>query len=186
MSSAGRGRLLPVHLLDRAVAVLAADRHLLLHAARDLGAGLVRVPAVDVVARVAVDAGEPRVAVGEREEGVVEPGALPRRAAVALEAVVGVVARDVVRRAVELGRVAREAVRRDRAEVVARVALRAGEGRAEAPLQEMRRVGADVVFTPYNITGYRLAQALLRPQVSGWATASSLSMATPPSGARSI
>ncbi|MBI4873258.1 MAG: potassium channel protein [Acidobacteria bacterium] len=43
------------------------------------------------------------------------------------------------------------------------VSARAGEEEAE---KKLRRVGADVVFTPYNITGYRLAQALLRPQVS--------------------
>jgi voltage-gated potassium channel len=43
------------------------------------------------------------------------------------------------------------------------VAARAGEEEAE---QKLRRVGADVVFTPYSITGYRLAQSLLRPQVS--------------------
>jgi voltage-gated potassium channel len=43
------------------------------------------------------------------------------------------------------------------------VAARAGEQEAE---QKLRRVGADVVFTPYSITGYRLAQSLLRPQVS--------------------
>ncbi len=43
------------------------------------------------------------------------------------------------------------------------VSARSGEEEAE---QKLRRVGADVVFTPYNITGYRLAQALLRPQVS--------------------
>jgi voltage-gated potassium channel len=43
------------------------------------------------------------------------------------------------------------------------VSARAGEEEAE---QKLRRVGADVVFTPYNITGYRLAQSLLRPQVS--------------------
>lgn len=46
---------------------------------------------------------------------------------------------------------------------VINVAARAGEEEAE---KKLRRVGADVVFTPYNITGYRLAQSLLRPQVS--------------------
>ncbi len=45
------------------------------------------------------------------------------------------------------------------------VSARAGEEEAE---QKLRRVGADVVFTPYNITGYRLAQALLRPHVSAF------------------
>lgn len=43
------------------------------------------------------------------------------------------------------------------------VAARAGEQEAE---QKLRRVGADVVLTPYSITGYRLAQSLLRPRVS--------------------
>jgi len=43
------------------------------------------------------------------------------------------------------------------------VSARAGEEEAE---QKLRRVGADVVFRPYSIAGYRLAQALLRPQVS--------------------
>jgi voltage-gated potassium channel len=43
------------------------------------------------------------------------------------------------------------------------ISARAGEEEAE---QKLRRVGADVVFTPYGITGYRLAQSLLRPQVS--------------------
>jgi len=43
------------------------------------------------------------------------------------------------------------------------VSARAGEEDAE---QKLRRVGADVVFTPSSITGYRLAQSLLRPHVS--------------------
>lgn len=43
------------------------------------------------------------------------------------------------------------------------VSARAGEEEAE---QKLHRVGADVVFRPYRIAGYRLAQALLRPQVS--------------------
>jgi voltage-gated potassium channel len=43
------------------------------------------------------------------------------------------------------------------------ISARAGEEDAE---QKLRRVGADVVFTPSHITGYRLAQSLLRPQVS--------------------
>lgn len=32
--------------------------------------------------------------------------------------------------------------------------------------QKMRRAGADHVFAPYNITGHRMAQAMLRPHVS--------------------
>lgn len=43
-----------------------------------------------------------------------------------------------------------------------RVAARASEEESE---QKLRRVGADVVFTPYSITGHRLAMALLRPGV---------------------
>lgn len=42
------------------------------------------------------------------------------------------------------------------------VASRAAEENAEA---KMRRAGADAVFAPYDITGHRLAQALLRPHV---------------------
>ncbi len=42
------------------------------------------------------------------------------------------------------------------------VATRAGEEEAEAKLQ---RAGADAVFAPYTIAGYRLAQAVLRPHV---------------------
>lgn len=44
-----------------------------------------------------------------------------------------------------------------------RVSARAGEEEAEGKL---RRVGADTVLTPYNTTGHRLAQALVRPHVS--------------------
>ncbi len=43
-----------------------------------------------------------------------------------------------------------------------RVASRVAEEEAE---QKMRRAGADAVFMPYNVTGYRLAQAILRPHV---------------------
>ncbi len=43
-----------------------------------------------------------------------------------------------------------------------RVAARAAEDQAE---RKLRQVGADVVYTPYNTTGYRLAQSLLRPHV---------------------
>jgi voltage-gated potassium channel len=43
-----------------------------------------------------------------------------------------------------------------------RVAARASEEESE---EKLRRVGADVVFTPYNVTGHRLALALLRPSV---------------------
>lgn len=43
-----------------------------------------------------------------------------------------------------------------------RVAARAGEEESE---QKLRRVGADFVFTPYNVTGHRLALALMRPHV---------------------
>jgi len=43
-----------------------------------------------------------------------------------------------------------------------RVAARTSEEESE---QKLRRVGADVVFTPYSITGHRLALALLRPGV---------------------
>lgn len=32
--------------------------------------------------------------------------------------------------------------------------------------QKMRRAGADFVFAPYNITGHRMAQAMLRPHVA--------------------
>jgi voltage-gated potassium channel len=42
------------------------------------------------------------------------------------------------------------------------VAARAAEEGAE---QKMRRAGADSVFAPYALTGHRLAQSLLRPQV---------------------
>jgi voltage-gated potassium channel len=42
------------------------------------------------------------------------------------------------------------------------VATRAAEEEAESKL---RRAGADAVFAPYTETGYRLAQALLRPHV---------------------
>jgi voltage-gated potassium channel len=42
------------------------------------------------------------------------------------------------------------------------VVTRAAEEDAE---QKLRRAGADTVFSPYSITGHRLAQALLRPQV---------------------
>ncbi len=43
-----------------------------------------------------------------------------------------------------------------------RVATRVNEDESEAKL---RRAGADATFRPYNITGYRLAQAILRPYV---------------------
>lgn len=43
------------------------------------------------------------------------------------------------------------------------VAARAGEEQAE---QKLRRAGADSVLAPYNITGSRLAQSLLRPHVT--------------------
>src|SRR5579863_9562816 len=36
---------------------------------------------------------------------------------------------------------------------------------AEASEQKMRRAGADFVFAPYNSTGHRMAQALLKPHV---------------------
>lgn len=42
------------------------------------------------------------------------------------------------------------------------VAARASEEESE---EKLRRVGAEVVFTPYSITGHRLAMALLRPGV---------------------
>lgn len=42
------------------------------------------------------------------------------------------------------------------------VASRVNEEEAESKL---RRAGADAIFRPYNITGYRLAQAILRPFV---------------------
>jgi voltage-gated potassium channel len=42
------------------------------------------------------------------------------------------------------------------------VAARVGEEASEA---KMRRAGADAVFMPYAITGYRLAQSILRPHV---------------------
>jgi len=42
------------------------------------------------------------------------------------------------------------------------IATRAAEEEAE---QKLRRAGADAVFAPYTITGFRLAQALLRPHV---------------------
>jgi len=35
----------------------------------------------------------------------------------------------------------------------------------EASEQKMRRAGADFVFAPYNSTGHRMAQALLKPHV---------------------
>lgn len=41
-----------------------------------------------------------------------------------------------------------------------RVAARVNEEESEAKL---RRAGADAIFRPYNITGFRLAQAILRP-----------------------
>ncbi|MCW5981263.1 MAG: potassium channel protein [Bryobacteraceae bacterium] len=44
-----------------------------------------------------------------------------------------------------------------------KVASRVNEEESEAKL---RRAGADAVFRPYNTTGYRLAQAILRPYVS--------------------
>jgi voltage-gated potassium channel len=43
-----------------------------------------------------------------------------------------------------------------------RVVARAGDDEAES---KMLRVGADAVYAPYNVTGIRLAQALLRPHV---------------------
>lgn len=43
-----------------------------------------------------------------------------------------------------------------------RVAARVNEEESEAKL---RRAGADAIFRPYNITGFRLAQAILRPYV---------------------
>ena len=43
------------------------------------------------------------------------------------------------------------------------VSARVNEEEAE---QKFRRVGADVVFRPYRMTGYRLAQSLLRPHVT--------------------
>jgi voltage-gated potassium channel len=43
-----------------------------------------------------------------------------------------------------------------------RVAARASEEESE---EKLRRVGAEIVFTPYNVTGHRLAMALLRPSV---------------------
>ena len=42
------------------------------------------------------------------------------------------------------------------------IATRAAEEEAE---QKLRRAGADAVFAPYTITGFRLAQAVLRPHV---------------------
>ncbi len=42
------------------------------------------------------------------------------------------------------------------------IAARVSEDGAE---QKLRRAGADAVFAPYQATGYRLAQALLRPHV---------------------
>jgi voltage-gated potassium channel len=44
-----------------------------------------------------------------------------------------------------------------------KVATRVNEEESESKL---RRAGADAVFRPYNTTGYRLAQAILRPYVS--------------------
>ena len=43
-----------------------------------------------------------------------------------------------------------------------RVAARVNEEEAE---RKLRRAGADAVFLPYTVTGYRLAQAILRPHV---------------------
>lgn len=43
-----------------------------------------------------------------------------------------------------------------------RVAARVNEEESESKL---RHAGADAVFRPYNVTGYRLAQAILRPYV---------------------
>jgi voltage-gated potassium channel len=43
-----------------------------------------------------------------------------------------------------------------------KVSARVGEEASEA---KMRRAGADAVFMPYTITGYRLAQSMLRPHV---------------------
>ncbi len=42
------------------------------------------------------------------------------------------------------------------------IVTRASEEDAE---QKLRRAGADTVFSPYSITGHRLAQALIRPHV---------------------
>src|SRR5208282_4509180 len=42
------------------------------------------------------------------------------------------------------------------------VATRAGEEEAE---EKLRRAGADALFAPYSTSGYRLAQAVLRPHV---------------------
>ena len=42
------------------------------------------------------------------------------------------------------------------------VVTRASEENAE---EKLRRAGADTVFSPYSMTGYRLAQALVRPHV---------------------
>ncbi len=42
------------------------------------------------------------------------------------------------------------------------VATRAGEEEAE---EKLRRAGADALFAPYTMAGYRLAQAVLRPHV---------------------
>ena len=44
-----------------------------------------------------------------------------------------------------------------------KVATRVNEEESESKL---RRAGADAVFRPYNTTGYRLAQAILRPYVA--------------------
>jgi voltage-gated potassium channel len=43
-----------------------------------------------------------------------------------------------------------------------KVSSRVAEEGSEA---KMRRAGADAVFMPYSITGYRLAQSILRPHV---------------------
>lgn len=43
-----------------------------------------------------------------------------------------------------------------------RVVTRASEEEAE---EKLRRAGADIVFAPYTLAGYRLAQALVRPHV---------------------
>jgi voltage-gated potassium channel len=43
-----------------------------------------------------------------------------------------------------------------------RIAARASE---EESVEKLQRVGAEFVFTPYNVTGHRLALALMRPSV---------------------
>ena len=47
----------------------------------------------------------------------------------------------------------------------------------EASEQKMRRAGADFVFAPYNSTGHRMAQALLKPHVHQF-----INFATPGAG----